>query len=293
MKKYLAEFFEMFSYPEEAAAALNGAYEELTADQSRQQQFEALMHCYAADKNCDFKDIFEKIRELSDAAGIHRYTGELLLFICLSKALKQHYLAEGVDEEIWFTSMCDLKYKLVECQLVHGIWGSFVAPWFVGFFNMTRFGFGKLQFELEPFRHHYEKGGIVLKPDDLVINTHIPRTGSKLDREAKAEAYRKAGEFFRKRLGNQPIAFVCHSWLLFPRNLEILSPESNLYAFISDFDIIEWQEYGDYREVWRLFDVEYNGDVEQLPQNTSFRRAYANWIRNGEKTGWGYGVFLL
>ena len=29
-----------------------------------------------------------------------------------------------------------------------------------------------------------------------------------------------------------------------------------------------------------------------MPQNTSLRRAYADWIRKGEKTGCGYGVYV-
>jgi hypothetical protein len=36
----------------------------------------------------------------------------------------------------------------------------------------------------------------------------------------------------------------------------------------------------------------YKGNVDELPQDTSLRRAYAEWIRNGEPTGWGYGVFV-
>ena len=61
----------------------------------------------------------------------------------------------------------------------------------------------------------------------------------------------------------------------------------------SDYDILKTEEYDDYSEAWRLFDVNYEGDVEKLPQDTSFRRAYAEWIRKGEMMGGAYGVHML
>ena len=153
---------------------------------------------------------------------------------------------------------------------------------------MQRFAFGKLQFEEAVFGRNYEKEGIVLTPESRVIKVHIPRTGTRLDCDSLKESYKKAKEFFV----NEPMVFVCSSWLLYPRNKEILSSHSNLFAFMNDYEIIEYGCYEDYTNVWRLFDMHYNGDVEQLPQNTSLRRAYADWIRKGEKVGWGFGVYV-
>ena len=167
-----------------------------------------------------------------------------------------------------------------------------VARWFCGFFQLWRFAFGKLQFEMVDFKSTYEKNGVSLQPDSKVLNTHIPRTGTRLDRESMRSSYAQAADFYRERFGLDPVVFVCYSWLLFPRNKEILSPQSNLYAFMSDYDIIEQKEYEDYGEVWRLFDVNYDGNPDHLPQDSSFRRGYADWIRKGIKTGYGYGVYV-
>lgn len=292
MKEYLCEFFRKFSYPEEACTVLKQAYDTIQSDSSLKAEFERLLRCYADDMNYEFKKLLEDMAALSAKAGIHKYTGHLLLLVCMSKELKQYYAADEVDEQIWFTTMCDLKYKLIECKSVYDVWGTFVPGWFDLFFNMTRFGFERLQFETQRFEGSYEKDGVVLTPDSIVLNTHIPRTGTKLDRESVAASYARAAEFFSKRFHITTPVFVCHSWLLFPRNKEVLAPNSNLYAFMSDFDIVEQGEYDGYAEVWRLFDVNYNGNVEDLPQDTSLRRAYADWIRKGEKTGWGYGVYV-
>lgn len=292
MKKYLLEFVENFSYEEEDKKALAEAYDKIAADTDVYEIFMELLKRYEDDMNCDFEAIREGMKELSAKAELHEYTGQLLLFICLSKQSKEYYKDADLSEEIWFTTMCDLKYKMIECKEVYKICGTFVAPWFERFFKLERFGFGKLQFELIPFGMEYSKGDINLNPDSTVINVHIPRTGTRLERESMVSAYQTAADFFKEKLDGNPIVFVCWSWLLFPRNKEILSETSNLYAFISDYDVFFHEEYPDYSEVWRLFDVNYDGNVDHLPQNTSFRRAYADWIRNGEKTGFGYGVYV-
>lgn len=235
-------------------------------------------------------DLVQMAHHGHSGVGAEVYTGNLVAFICLSKILRVFYLQNGLSEQLWQTSMQDLKWKMVECKKVYNIWGTFVPEWFEGFFRMERFGFFKLQFEIKSLNCHYKEAGIILTPESQVINVHIPRTGTKLEQECVQGAYRTAADSFKKRYGLKNIAFVCESWLLYPPNKEVLSPDSNLYAFISAFEILEWGEYKDYSEVWRLFDMNYDGDITKLPQDTSLRRAYAEWIRQGKKTGWGYGI---
>ena len=292
MREYLQGFFHDFSYPPEAAETFLAAYDAIHADPDVGKRFDSLIACYEQDKNCDVKPMIDEAGALSQVVSVHEYTGKLLLFLCMSKALKAYYQEEGLSIDIWFTSMCDLKYKAVECKLVHGVWGSFVCEWFIRFFRMTCFGFEKLQCELIPFKKNYEKNGVCLTPESVVINVHIPRTGGKLDAESLKKSFALAAAFFKEHDQLSQIVFVCASWLLFPKHLEVLSPDSNLRRFISCFDIVNHGEYEDYEEVWRLFDKEYTGDAELLPQNTSLRRIYADWIRKGEKTGWGHGVYV-
>ena len=175
---------------------------------------------------------------------------------------------------------------------MRGVWGSFVAKWFRGFFQLERFALGRLQFEFIRFGRDYEKDGVKLTPDSRVLNVHIPRSGERLSPESTADAYAKAAEFYSKRLGGAPVAFVCDSWLLFPKNKEIMKPGSNLLAFISDFDVYEWGYYDNYNDTWRLFDTPYTPDLEKLPADTSLRREYIKMMANGEKTGYGKGVYL-
>ena len=162
--------------------------------------------------------------------------------------------------------------------------------WFWGFYKLERFALGRLQFEIVNFGGEYEIDGVKLESDSRVLNVHIPRTGTRLDRESVLESYKLAADFYRSDLGDK-IAFVCSSWLLFPKHRE-KKPESNLLAFMNDFDIYVPGEYSNYGEVWRLFDKMYDGNVTHLPADSFLRRTYIDLISRGEKTGWGKGVFL-
>ncbi len=292
MKNYLENFFCKFDYPKEAADVLTDAYEKIVNSPLTNTKFTALLSEYSKSYDMDYKLALSEMNSVSESVGIHPYTGALLLFICFSKQLERYYKAAGLDDDIFTASVKDLKYKLFECKCVHGVWGSFVAHWFKGFFNMTRFGLGKLQFEIIDFKAEYEKDGVKLTPDSKVINVHIPRTGGRLDEESRKEAYDMAASFFAPQLGDGPVVFVCHSWFLFPKHKEILKPTSNLMAFISDYDTFVSGYYETYTELYHVFDIMYTGDISKLPADTSLRRAYIKMLENGERTGWGRGVYV-
>ena len=38
--------------------------------------------------------------------------------------------------------------------------------------------------------------------------------------------------------------------------------------------------------------MDYTGNIEDYPENTSMRRAYKDYLRNGGIAGEGYGVFF-
>ncbi len=86
--------------------------------------------------------------------------------------------------------------------------------------------------------------------------------------------------------------FACHSWILYPENKSILSEGSNLYSFISHFEIIDVVEDTLYKDAWRLFDRDYQGTTDGLPQDTSLRRAYAERMKAGLPLGVALGVWV-
>jgi len=296
MREYFVDFMEQYDYPEEAKQVLLRGFDVIFSNEGLRKELSGLLQCYDENKKYDLGVLVETMKGIAAQANVHEYTGNLILFICLSRRLKKYFEEAGMEEEVWFDTMADLKWKLFECKNVYHIWGNFTPSSYDKYYGMWDFGIGRLQFELLRFGAYYEKDGVILTPDSQVINVHIPRTGTRLDLRQVEESYTKASIFFRKFFpeifDGKPIIFVCHSWLLFLKNLEVLSPQSNIAQFIADYDIFEQGEFEDYSQVWRLFDCAYDGDVEKLPQDSSLRRAYADWIRRGEKIGWGYGVYV-
>lgn len=290
VRSYLEAFFSVFAYDKEDAAVLCAAYDRITANPAANARFAQAIALYSEHTVCDHAQILSLAEEAAAISGVQEYTAELLVYICLSKTLRERYRERGIDEAVFDNSMLDLRYKLEECKAVKGIVGSFVASWFAGFFDMTRFALGRLQFELVPFGAVYAKNGKHLSPNSKVINVHIPRTGTPLSAEACNAAYRMAAAFFADEIRGD-IAFVCHSWLLYPENETILPAHSNIVRFMKQYDILKWGVDKHRSDLWRLFDTD-ESHPERLPTNTTARRLYAAHIQTGGKLGWGYGVFF-
>ena len=291
MKSYLKDFFECCAYQKEDADFLLNVYEKIMQNQETADIWNLAIGIYEETICCDFRKIISLADQVAEMGSIHAYTAELLIFICLTKKLKKEYEKRGLDMQIYWDTVADLKYKTEECKLVKGMVGSFVAPWFFKFFDMTRFALGRLQFQIVEFSREYEKNGVILTSKSKVIDTHIPRSLQPLTPQSCDEAFALAKKFFSEEIG-ETCAFVCHSWLLYPEHETLLSHQSNVYQFMSRFDILESGINRQKSDLWRLFDTD-EKNPENLPADTSLRRAYVEHLKNGGNVGWGFGVMLF
>ena len=294
MIEYVLSFMDELGFDKEAVASLSADIEKIYANEDAKALFAGAVDDYERDIHSNYTELREAAKRAGEIVGVHAYSAELLLFICFSKHLRELYRLRCISDRIWFDSMSDLKWKLWECKAVKGIWGSFVAGWFPGFFNLTRFALGRLQFEIVAFDGEYEKDGKKLKKGDKVINVHIPRTLTPLDKESRDDAYAQAAEFFKNMIDGAPIAFVCSSWLLYPEAEKILPAHSNIRGFMADYDMIRSKTSGEgeYGDMWRLFDMDFTGDLNDYPEDSSLRRAYKKFLLDGNRTGSGCGVFF-
>ncbi len=291
MKQYLHDFLVSGKYGESDSAYLISVYNKIEADERSASLFGQMLSDYNDNFKIDDENFFKFTSEIAERLYLREYTVHLLTLICLTKRLREEYISRGIDLEIFENTVLDLKYKLEECKLVKGVVGTFVASWHFGFYHLTRFALGRLQFEAVEFGKTYEKDGVKLTPDTTVINIHIPRDGTPMDEKRCDESFAMAKKFFADEVSD-PTPFVCHSWLLYPENKNILSKHSNTYKFMSRFDILRSENYKENCDLWRLFDTD-EKNPEKLPTDTSLRRAYVEHLKRGGKTGYGYGVFLL
>lgn len=291
--EFLTGFMEKLEFPEEAKVFLGQVSEAFERDKEMYGEMNRIIKQFFSQDYAKFEDVLEKLDNLAQKADIHNYTMHLMFFMYSAQPLKNLYCEAGVSEEIFWNSMLDLRYKLMECYNLHGIWGTFVATWYPRFYKMERFGLGRFQYEYAVFqREDYTKNGFTVHNGDRVFNIHIPSSGSMTHAE-RMDSYKKAYEFFKGELNGKPIVFVCSSWLLYPKNEEILPERSNIVDFMHDFDMIDSTETETFTAAWRIFGKEYNNPIEQWPTDTSLQRAYANWLKGGNKLGTGFGVILF
>ena len=289
MRSYLNHFFKDFEYEEKDTKHLLATYNAIIANEDASVILNEILSAYKENISLDYPtEIMSRSKQIADITNLHPYTVDILVFICMSKHLKAIYEERGMDLQIYKDSVLDIKWKLEECKIVKGICGSFVATWFAGFFNMTRFALGRLQFELITVNFDYEKNGVkLIKDQSTVINVHIPRTGTPIDKISCDSSYAQAREFFKDKVGENA-AFICNSWLLYPENKNILSHDSNTYRFMSEYDIVKWRtNIGE--DLWRLFDTD-EKNPSRLPTNGSFRSRYVEHLKNGGRVGVGVGI---
>ncbi len=289
---YLTNFLSNYHFSEEAKITLTEKFVSILQNPTAKSIFDKILYNYSINFHYDFNVLIKQAHEMSKNANIHEYTGNILVIIAMSEIAKKYYQLFNIPEEIWAETMQDIKWKAEECKLVYDVWGTFVPDWYQGFFQLYRFGLGRLQFELIKFQQNYEYQGIELYPSDYVLSVHIPRTGTKLDKEQVDNSYQRAANFFHRIIRQDIVPFVCHSWLLAPQTVKLVSPHSNIYKFAADYQLFENGNDPDYSEIWRLYDKNYNGNFNDMPQDTALRKNYIEYFKQGGKFGYGYGIYF-
>lgn len=285
---------EKHDYPAEAREVIIRTEEKILADEKANKIYESMYRAYWL-KNRNFGEFSDKTDALAALIGEHKYTVNFVLLINCTKPLLAKYRKEKIDEEIYWRSILDLKSKMIECKENYDIWGTFVEFWFKGFYELNRFALGRLQFEYSDFWcDMYIKNGVELYDSDFVVGMHIPSNQGPLTYEARLDAYRRAHAFFKDKFKDPRYGiFCCHSWLLYPDNVNILPEKSNIADFLLDFEPLEIKWTYDFGDQWRVFGVKNNRKpLDELPQNTSMQRAYVEWFKKGKKPGTAYGIVV-
>lgn len=295
MRTYVVDFMARFDYPSEAQTDLIQAYDALISDSEGADGLRRLMVLYQENIQLEFDEISNYAINMEQKIGVHSYQSILLVLICFSKHLKSLYEKNNIDERIWFNTMLDLKYKLFECKEIKHIWGTFVGSWLLGFFRFTRFGIGRLEYDIKQYdRDDYTHNGKTITRGMPVFNVHIPKTGTPFDAAACDESFAMAKEFFRDICRDVPMAFICTSWLLYPNYMDLLPEASNIRSFASRFDIIASLDDSPEKtpNMWYIFGMDYTGNLDDYPEDSSLRRRMKAYLKNGGKTGRGCGIFF-
>lgn len=297
MKNYNHAIYvmEKQDYPQEAREVIIRAEEKILKNEKANKLYDSMYRAYWLKKK-NFDAFSQKVEQVAELIGESKYTVNFVLLLNCTKPLLAAYKKEGISEDIYWNSIIDLKVKMLECMENHGVWGTFVEGWFMGFYKLERFGLGRLQYELGDFcEESYYEHGIVLKDSQFVLGMHIPSHLGALTYEARLDSYKKAYAFFKdKYFKDMPMVVCCNSWLLYPDNLNILPENSNVSDFLLDFEPLDITRTYDFGDSWRIFGIKNNGKpVSELPRETKMQRAYAEWFEQGKKAGHAYCILIF
>ena len=285
----ILELAKKLEFPTDAAICADRIYWQLASNPTVMNKlYEAMDLLY----DTEGKEYVEKLNEVPPIEGVSPYTVHLIFALMCAHTTRYLYIQNGLPESLYWETMMDIRYKLMECHNVHGVWGLFVIQWYGDFFRCKRFKLGRLQYERREFP--YESYGPHLKQGDRVYNCHIPSCGP-VTRESVMDSLKKAHQFFRNELKDGILPIFCSSWMLYPPHAKkVFAPDSNLQHFYELFDILEQIERPENSDYWRIFNTPYSKEaLADAPTDTSLRRSFKQFLQEGNSMGVGKGIFLF
>lgn len=234
-------------------------------------------------------------KRVSNLSPKHGYTLRLVFWLYLVSYMEENYKKYNIDMEVFKDTAANILYKINECKNVYGVVGVF-SSWFFLEFELKLFALGRLQYDVKTYKlKDYRWNDYILSKGDTVYSCHIPSSGS-LKKEDCILSFKKAYEFFGgDKLKGGILPVLCQSWLLYPPYIEkVYDEDSNLKKFARMFDIVNQIDTGnEFSDCWRVFNKEYQGSTEGLPDDTRLRRNMIKYIDNYGFFGVGEGIILF
>ena len=268
------------------------------ADENLQfgRELDKLIMRFMFPKAHDIRRFLEKLSPIAQNYSVNENILQFVFLLLSAETLYKRYTKQRIPDEIFYDTIRDLKYKFDECVDCKGYYGTFVPHWFEGFYRLERFALGRFQYEhTDTDREIVTPNGIRIKKGTKVLFLHIPSGGAPLTDEVRLDSYKQAYEFYKDSsfVKNGRIVFVCHSWLLYKEHYKFLPENSNILRFMNDFYIYD-QYISDIKEdLWRIYGKYENSPLSELPEDTSLKRAYKQWLLDGNSVGGGVGVIVF
>ncbi|MBQ4603305.1 MAG: DUF5596 domain-containing protein, partial [Clostridia bacterium] len=149
---YFINFMERFDFPEEAKNCFNDLTEKLDSDSVMGNKYDEILNEYMYPvANEEIRPSLNGITKLAEENNINPYSLHCVFLIHCAEILEPRYEEAGISKEVYWDTMADIKYKLKECIDCEEVPGIFVADWYNGFHDMTRFAYGRFQYEMREF----------------------------------------------------------------------------------------------------------------------------------------------
>ncbi|MGN1103340.1 MAG: acyltransferase domain-containing protein [Candidatus Coproplasma sp.] len=239
--------------------------------------------------NEQFLSLLTTCENCGEEIGEHKFRMQLVFSYYCFALLEEKYQRAGLSKSLYENTIQDFKFRVYECREVYNFTGIFVAWWYLIFCNLSLHKFGGLEFERTVSNFEYNKRGVNVKKGDEIIALHIPPK-FKMNRQTVTEALRESYSFygFKGR-----VAYQCDSWLLYPDFERVFVQGGNVCEFRTFFDIINKTDNREFEDCWRVFKVGKIENLDDLPTDTRLQKNMLQHLKNGGKTGYGFGVLVF
>jgi len=207
------------------------------------------------------------VQALAEQRGVSPYSLWLTLFLLTAEQARPCYR----DDQVFYDTFADLRYKALECHTRYGVWGTFVPHWYPRFYRGNIVKLGRMEYERRLYGGTEPASlmGLTLNPGDPLLYLHIPSSGEPFDLASRLDSYRRAAAYF-----GGPLICACSSWLLWPDYASLLPARSNIADFRKDFRLIQRKEQDQFKDGWRVFGAAWDGPLAQLPEESRLQRAF-------------------
>ena len=138
-QEHINKVMDRTGFPQEAKDCFNRVFDRIRNEPVLRKEYYALLHEYLyLDQELSLGKSLDKVTQLAAKYGENEYTMHLAFILSCTPRMYELYEEEGIDEEIYWESMIDLRCKLLECMECKGVPGTFVGGWFNGWFRLTR-----------------------------------------------------------------------------------------------------------------------------------------------------------
>ena len=272
-------------FPDEAIEFLCDCYGKMEMASDKIKDAEQSLYTRGDER---YMDILSEIAEVS---GVDRLACDMAFMLRCAIPLQEKYRAAGYSDELFDETMADLRFKLHECKRIFGVWGSFVTPWFKGFYLLERFKLGRMQYERIEFPFDNYKD--IVRKGDIVLSCHIPSDG-RMNIEDVKDSLRRAYRFYESDRRDGRLCVMCFSWLLYSPIFADYKEGSNIRNFYDIFDVIENKPNEKNSDFWRVFGVRYSPEaLENAVIDNSLKKAVADHLKSGGSMGSGSGIIVV
>ena len=126
--EHIQKVMDRTGFPEEAKACFNRVFDRIRSESALRKEYYALLNEYLyIDQELPLGKSLDKVTALAAKYGENQYTMHLAFILSCTPRMYELYEEEGIDEEIYWESVIDLRCKLLECMECKGVPGTFVG----------------------------------------------------------------------------------------------------------------------------------------------------------------------